>query len=350
MKRNTISRPDGKVFRPGRHLMWTVRLQALAAAVFALSSCDAVYDDLDPCPEGVSLRFVYDYNMEYANAFPKKVDCLTLYIYDAGGNYMGTRTETSQALSDESYRMDIDLAAGDYHFVAYGGMACDKASFATVTEPSAGASLSGLSTVLIHEDGVSDRELHDFYFGSLDVTVPENGTSYTEGTVEMMKNTNNIRIVLQQLSGEPVSDADFTFTVTDDNTRFGYDNGIISAGTISYLPWSTGQMSAGTRTDGDGEEVVTAYAELSCSRLVTSNSPRLVVCRASDGGTVIDIPLINYLLLVKSDHYGDMGSQEFLDRQSDWSLMFFLDEGQTWARTYIVINDWTVRINDASVQ
>ena len=36
------------------------------------SSCERIYEDLDPCPHGVSLRFIYDYNMEYANAFPKK--------------------------------------------------------------------------------------------------------------------------------------------------------------------------------------------------------------------------------------------------------------------------------------
>ena len=35
------------------------------------SSCERIYEDLDPCPHGVSLRFIYDYNMEYANAFPK---------------------------------------------------------------------------------------------------------------------------------------------------------------------------------------------------------------------------------------------------------------------------------------
>ena len=46
-----------------------------APALAALSSCGSVFDDLDPCPRGISLRFVYDYNMEKANAFPSQVDC-----------------------------------------------------------------------------------------------------------------------------------------------------------------------------------------------------------------------------------------------------------------------------------
>lgn len=75
-----------------------------------LSSCnDLIYDDLDPCPYGVSLRFVYDYNMEFANAFPAQVDCLTLYVYDGDGKYVTTRTVTGPELRDEAYRMTLDL-------------------------------------------------------------------------------------------------------------------------------------------------------------------------------------------------------------------------------------------------
>lgn len=42
----------------------------MAAPAAALSSCDHFNEDLEPCPQGVELRFVYDYNMEFSNAFP----------------------------------------------------------------------------------------------------------------------------------------------------------------------------------------------------------------------------------------------------------------------------------------
>lgn len=42
------------------------------AAVAGISSCNAIKDELPPCPEGVKLRFVFDYNMEFANAFPRR--------------------------------------------------------------------------------------------------------------------------------------------------------------------------------------------------------------------------------------------------------------------------------------
>ena len=45
--------------------------------------------------------------------------------------------------------------------------------------------------------------------------------------------------------------------------------------------------------------------------------------RKEDGANVIDIPLIRYLLLLKSDLYAQMPSQEFLDRESEWSFDIF---------------------------
>ncbi len=53
--------------------------------------------------------------------------------------------------------------------------------------------------------------------------------------------------------------------------------------------------------------------------------------------------------MLKSQEFADMESQEFLDRESRWKMVFFLDEGNTWINTQIVINDWVVRINDTEL-
>ena len=83
--------------------------------------------------------------------------------------------------------------------------------------------------------------------------------------------------------------------------------------------------------------------------MVAGNHPRLTITRNSDGAQVLSIPLNEYLLLLKSDHFDKMGDQEFLDRESNWSLIFFLDDNHTWIRTHIVVNDWIVRINDTEL-
>ena len=128
---------------------------------------------------------------------------------------------------------------------------------------------------------------------------------------------------------------------------FACDNDLIPNGEVTYTPWTRGQASTGLM--GDNKEVVIAYAEFSTSRLMLKNSPKLVIRRKADGREVVNIPLNNYLLLFRSEFHKDMDKQEFLDRESEWSMLFFLDENHTWLRTQIKINDWVVRINDAEV-
>ncbi len=319
---------------------------ALAAALSAaISSCDClIYDAMEPCQDGVSVRFVFDWNMEFANAFPSNVDCLTLHAYDGDGNFVSTWTETSGALADEGYRMALALSPGDYHLVAYGGISCGAASFRESVEPGPGSTLRELGTFLPTEGGISRGDLHGFFFGDLDIKVTPSTGGRDEATVHMMRNTNNVRVILQQMSGDAVDDSLFDFRIVGDNTRFDHANDIVPEGETTYLPWARGQRSAGTGALSAGD-VVVAYAEFSTSRLAVGNSPRLVVTRAADGVGIIDIPLTNYLLLARSDRYGDMPDQEFLDRQGDWSLLFLLDERGDWLRTWIVVNDWVVRMD-----
>ncbi len=329
-KRNIVSRIIGAAL-------------CVASMSFAFSSCENIYEDLDPCAHGVSLRFIYDYNMEFANAFPKKVDCLTLYIYDEEGNYVDTRVVTGPELRDESYRMTLDLAPGKYRFVAYGGMACEKSSFSMVRAPAAGSKYDD-AQARMDEDCLTNpdrKKLHDMYWGQLTLTTAD---LYQEGVVEMMKNTNNIRIMLQQMNGDPVDDKDFDFEITDDNTLFACDNDLVSNGEIVYTPWARGQVSAGLM--GNNKEVIMAYAEFSTSRLMLKNSPKLVIRRKADGGEVVNIPLNNYLLAFRSEFHRDMDKQEFLDRESEWSMLFFLDADHVWLKTEIKINDWVVRVNE----
>ncbi len=333
-----------------RHMISTFAGAVLcaASACVAFSSCERIYDDLAPCPHGVSLRFVYDYNMEYANAFPSNVDCLTLYIYDSEGKYVDTETVTGTQLQDENWRMTLDLEKGTYHFVAYGGLACSEKTFAVLQEPGAGSMDTELKVEIdknrLSASEAGDRRLHDLFWGELSLATAD---LYSEGTVRMMKNTNNIRIVLQQLNGEPVMVDDFEFAITDDNTLFGYDNDLIPNGMVTYAPWVSGEAVAGA--SGDGKPVIAAYSEFSTSRLMKKNSPRLTIRLKEDGREVVDIPLNDYLLLLKSELYAKMPPQEFLDRESVWSMVFFLGSDMSWIRTHIKINDWTVRINNAEM-
>ena len=308
-------------------------------------SCSTVFTNQEDCPRGISLRFIYDYNMEYANAFTSKVHCVSVYVFDEVGNHVTTVGEVSDILRQESYRMPLVLGPGNYTLLVYGGLACPDRSF-DITDygtKASGVRLDDMQVELKHDDFVSDKNLHSLFYGSVQLEVSHED-EFIEKDVYMMKNTNNIRLVLQQANGKSLEADDFVFRITDDNSLMDKENAIVRNGLVTYKPWATGETVVGTAEDGE-TPISVAYAELSTSRLTTGTSPKLTVQNAETGEYIINIPLNQYLLLLKSELYSDMGVQEYLDRESEWSLIFFIDDGMRWINTRIVINDWVVRIN-----
>ncbi len=79
-----------------------------------------------------------------------------------------------------------------------------------------------------------------------------------------------------------------------------------------------------------------------------NSGARLTISAAENGESVLSIPIINYLLLLRSQQFASMGNQEFLDREHRWNVILFLADGR-WIDTRIVINDWIVRINNAEI-
>ncbi|MDE6522218.1 MAG: FimB/Mfa2 family fimbrial subunit [Muribaculaceae bacterium] len=323
----------------------TLAATLIAATALSFGSCDRIHEDLQPCPQGLKLRFIYEYNMEDANAF-KQVDCLTVLFYDSEGNYVKTQTNTNtEELKDENWRMTVDLEPGNYTVIAYGGMECAESSF-SFTNPPSTIKMDQIQ-VELDPDCLTNpdrRHLHDLFYGNLEVSVEETDTEYRECTVEMMKDTNNLRVMMQQVDGTQINEADFEFKVTDDNTLMNWDNEVISTRNVEYMSWISGNASPGQLPSGNDASV--AYAEMSFPRLVTYNSPKLKITRKADGHNVVDIALIPYLMLLKSEA-NHMEPQEFLDRRSSWELFFFL-QGGTWLYLDIVVDDWTVRINNTS--
>lgn len=94
----------------------------LCLAAAGLSGCTLMHDELDPCPSGVDLKFVYDYNIQRADMFPDHVGGVTVYVFDQSGRYITQQedfnTAADRPLASHSYRMHLDLAPGTYRFVA----------------------------------------------------------------------------------------------------------------------------------------------------------------------------------------------------------------------------------------
>lgn len=108
-----------------------------------------------------------------------------------------------------------------------------------------------------------------------------------------------------------------------------------------YLPFYQ------TVADLSGLQVV--HSELNTLRLLENDDTRLILTHRSTGQCVLDIPLTKYLLLSR-EAYSGMTPQEYLDRQDQYTLIFFLDATEDKLKPYICplmkVNNWMVRIND----
>lgn len=332
------------------------KLLVVIACASMLYACDSlIYDNEGDCTVNYRVKFRYDYNMKFADAFAHEVNVVTLYLLDTDGRVVWQRTEQGEALAADGYAMTVDVEPGKYDLLAWCGTT-DKGSF-SIPETTVGKELTCIlgRQYDIGNEAFVTEELDRLFHGWL----PEQPFGETEGTytytVPLVKNTNNVRVVLQHLSGETVDKDKFVFTITDTNGSMDWDNTLLPDETVTFYAWHTDAGEAGLNPQSEETQTASrvtfsaAIAELTVPRLVKEQEPRLTVTNKETGRTVFSIPLIDYALLVKGFYNREMDDQEYLDRQDVYDMMFFLDEDDRWLDTYIYINSWKVVLQNSEL-
>lgn len=320
----------------------------------ALTACDGmIYDDGGECETTYSVTFTYTMNTSYADAFAHYAPTVTLCAFDGDGTLAYTKTVDGATLAANGQTMDVsDITPGTYTIVAwaegetvtdgcyeYGGLTVGSTKTDDVT-----------CRLTRDDDGGAGWQLTPLFHGmaeDADLTEPSGGGERNV-TVDLTKDTNELTVILQHLSGEAVDAADFSFSVTDNNGTLAYDNSLL-ADDITYQAYETATGEA-TLYDDDEEDdsaqttVSAAIARFSLNRLFADGDTRLTISDG-DGARVLSIPVTDYALLVKSN-YGELTDQEYLDREDDYSMTFFLDESGSWYSASIIINGWRVVMED----
>lgn len=325
-------------------------LTALVATVLT-SSCDSfIYEDEGDCDPYYKVRFVYDMNLKFADAFPQEVNSVTLYVADATtGAVVWSKHESGQALRSADYVMDVDVPPGNYTLLVWAGDG-HRTHFAI---PEAQTHKALTCTMLRDHanDGSAyiDHPLDRLYHGKLEAQEFPASQGVHTYTVPLVKNTNTVTVLLQHVSGEPVDPELFDFTISDVNGLMDWDNSLMPDEEITYRAHTVSSGTASFDPDPDGSrapvvEFSAALAEHTVARLMDdhSNSCRLTITNRQTGQTVLSIPLIKYVLLVRDMYNRPMDSQEYLDRQDQYSLTFFLDSGNRWVQSHIYINSWKI--------
>lgn len=312
----------------------------------ALTGCGWVHEGIPECPPQLRVRFVYDYNMKLTDSFSEQVKSVNIWAFDAETGvplWQGSASGSELAAAD-GFAMDTPLEAGKYDFVSWCGL-LDGSPFELADyHPQSKEDLEvKLRLVQEAQQSVSDTELPGLFHGSvLSYILPDNTNKLEtkEVTVSLTKDTNIINVILQSSDGHAIGQSDFSVEITDANSNLAWNNAVLPGPEVTYLPWATGNGDTWTARDAASDPLF--YSRFSMSRLVDGQAARLTVVRNSDNQAIINIPLIDYLLLVK-DEYGSMSNQEFLDRQDEYTIRFLIDNSNTWyIAGGIFINSWAV--------
>lgn len=309
-------------------------------AIAAVFSCSTITEDLQPC--GNYVRFTYTYNMKYADVFPAEVPSVDLFVFDAERRFVECRR--LEAPFQDGGKTDLRLAPGAYHLVAWAGL--DRESYVFAEALVKGVSTPEELTVRMvrrqQEGGaVSDCELHPLWHSEADVEISDG--QMTDTVMELVKDTNKLRIIVQADADTEMGADDLDFRVTGANGYLGHDNSLLPDEVISYLPYYQSATALDAVEDTGGINAV--VAELNTLRLVENGDMRLTVTHR-DGRKIIDIDLIQYLLLTKMEGH-QMGAQEYLDRQDEYAMIFFLNSD--YMVVGIKINDWIIRPQDGEL-
>lgn len=339
-----------------------LRYAMIISAALLIGACSDsfIFDDEGDCDPNYRVRLHYDWNLKFTDAFAAEVDYVMLNVIDESGKIVYTHTESGSALAQDGYEIVLDdkVSPGTYRLQAWcGSGASDNASFAVHN----GDNLSDLRCTLLADANRADivgadgkeirRRLGNLYHGlTAPLVFPSDEGTHTFD-VPLIKDTNSVKVVFQQLTGAPIDGNDFEFTITSANALMDYDNSILPSNAVSYHPWSVRNGWADVDSEYPSVSGVlnAARAEFTIGRLMYGEDVRLTVTRKSDNKMIFSMPIIDLALMIRSEVFWDMDPQEFLDRQDDYSYIFFLDEGLRWASIQVNILSWHVVINNTEL-
>lgn len=84
-----------------KSLVRHVTFGILIISSWIMTSCDNFNEDLPECR--LFVKFKYDYNMEFADAFHTQVDKVELYVFNKDGKFLFKQAEEGSSLSTGNY-------------------------------------------------------------------------------------------------------------------------------------------------------------------------------------------------------------------------------------------------------
>ena len=304
-------------------------------------------DPQEPEEEGFFVKFVFDMNMQFVDAFSQKVKSVKLFVFQ-NGSYIKAYEETNAAvLSDPAYLMDVsDLSAGTYELLAWCGLEGNK----YFTVPLVINSHNDADCTMTVVNGTQSDNLLPLFHGLTPAATYTAAGGKQVAEVRLTKDTNNINVTIQHQEGLEFERNRFSAKITDNNGYMRYNNDVPADNEdVEYLPHRTvyGKVSYETKAETVGNYL---QFEFATNRLMEGHDATLAITDNEAGHIIFSFPVIEWALKLRSANYKSMPEQEYLDRQDEYNLLVLLKNdatGDGWIGAEIRIIDWHV-IDDSS--
>ncbi len=311
------------------------------------SSC--IYENEVDCP--CEVRFVYDYNMEFADAFPSQVNDVMLFIFDDDGRFISSLQDSGPHL-DAGYRMPLQLVPGHYHLVAWAGLLTDTDCYNLNCDLQRGTStVDDLMLCLQTEEDEYDQCLTDVWHGQLaDFEVKADAPSYA--TISLVKDVKRFRVLLQDTEGNALSKDDYSFGITTANRMLDHQNEPCECEPLVYRPHTLVEATiSNDAAPTRATDLHALVAELNTLRLTDDVPVRFTVRNEREQQDLFDIDLQKYLNLMKLEVHADMSLQEYLDRESSYQVILIMGHNNAGQEVMmsIQINAWTLVFNQTEL-
>lgn len=303
----------------------TKSLFLIVASMLCMASCDSIREDLPRCE--LWLEFVFDYNMEYADAFNPQVKSVDVLVFDSDDKLLFTKSaEVAALVGGNRMSLTDELDFGSYKVLTVGSLS-DRFRLSDNAGNKLAPGTSTLQQVIVslkRETDVVNFEFQHLYFGEVvEVDHLPSSTDHKIYPVNLIRDTNRFNLALMGYEENKVDGTQYTFEIqAPENAVYSWENEPAGQGPVTYVPYYTGP--------GEISDVVMS-ARLNTMRLLNRSGwdYKFIIRDANTEAEVWSYNLMTLLSIARpvSRYDGtELPFQEYLDRQSEWNLIFTVVE------------------------
>ena len=325
-----------------KDMVGKTKLFLVVASMLCIASCDTIREDLPRCE--LWLEFTFDYNMEYADAFNPQVKSVDVFVFGSDDKLLfSKRAEATALIGGNRMSLTNELDFGNYKVLTVGSLsdnfqALDNAGRELVPGTT---TLQQLTVALKRASDVVDFEFQHLYFSEVVKVdhLPSN-TDHKVYPVNLIRNTNRFNIALMKYGEGQKNGTQYTFEIqAPESATYSWENEPTHQGPVHYVPHYTGQ--------GETSDVFVS-ARLNTMRLFNRDGwdYQFIIKNADTGAKIWSYDLMKLLSIARptSRHDGtELPFQEYLDRQSEWNLIFTVTEkpgGGEFIQIGLVVGTW----------